>query len=106
MAAFTPAGSGGIPLNVNIVGSTASTLWVQEIITLTEEIVLNKQLTLSETPSTGSAVALVPVGGPPQIDGIDFIVLGNIVSWVDLGLDGILESGDKLVFYYERENQE
>jgi hypothetical protein len=104
MAAFTPAGSGGIPLIVNIIGSTSSTLWVQEIITLTEEIVLNGQLTLSETPSTGSAISLVPVGGPSQIDSIDFIVTGNIVSWVGLGLDGILESGDKLVFYYEKEN--
>lgn len=87
-----------------LAGSAVNTVWVQEIVTVTEQMILDGQLTLSETPSTGSAVALTPVGGPAQIDSIDFTVSGNVVSWTGMGLDGILESGDKLVFYYEKES--
>jgi hypothetical protein len=78
-----------------------SSLWIQEIITVTEQMLLDGQLTLSDVPL--GTVALTPVGGPAQIATIDYNVSGSIVTWTGMGLDGILESGDKLVFYYEKE---
>jgi hypothetical protein len=72
----------------------------REIITLTQDMIENKSLELSEAPSTELSVQLVPEGGPPQFPGEDFSVTGNIITWDSLGLDGFLDIGDKLLIYY------
>lgn len=60
---------------------------------------------LAHTPATASSVEIIPVGGIPQVYTTDFTVItdGSAVkriNWDGLGLDGVLESGDKLIVSY------
>lgn len=59
-----------------------------------------KQLTLALTPSYPTEVAVDFVGGTAQVPGIDFSVLGNVLGWSSLGLDGLVASGDILRIIY------
>ena len=81
---------GGFPLSK---GTEVKTITV----TLTEQNILNKQVELSTTPYKPENVTLVPVGGIAQINGEDFFVSENIISWDNLGLDGFLEIGDTIL---------
>lgn len=74
--------------------------FVVEQIDLTQEDINNKFVTLSQTPLVPEAVILNIDGGIPQINGIDFRVHGNKISWNDLGLDGFLEETDVLLIQY------
>ena len=74
--------------------------FIVDQIELTQEDINNKFVTLSQTPLVSDAVMVNIDGGIPQINGIDFIVDGNKVSWSDLGLDGFLEDTDVLIIQY------
>lgn len=76
-----------------------------EVITLTSTNITNKYVDLTETPATATAVEVNPVGGPAQEYTTDFTVItnGSVVkrlNWSSLGMDGILEAGDKLIVSY------
>jgi hypothetical protein len=71
-----------------------------EKITLTQSNLDDKKVVLSSTPLYPEAVTLVPVGGIPQENGIDFEVVGNEISWNGLGLDNFLELNEKLIIQY------
>lgn len=65
--------------------------------TLNESDIDNKYVILSEPPLFPSSVSLLPLGGIPQINGIDFqIIEGNKLSWEGLGLDNFLEINEML----------
>jgi hypothetical protein len=68
--------------------------------TITSGEATAKTLTLSETPSDPTKVKVFAVGGPVQIYGVDFSVVGDALTWNGLGLDGILDAGDVLVIIY------
>lgn len=74
--------------------------YIVEQIDLTQEDIDNKFVTLAQTPLVPEAVILNIDGGIPQINGIDFIVQDNKISWKDLGLDGFLEETDVLLIQY------
>lgn len=59
-----------------------------------------KQLTLAETPTISGEVMLAIKGGTVQFYGDDFTVSGNVLSWSGLELDGVLDSGDKIILQY------
>lgn len=67
---------------------------------LTNAEILAKELTLVALPITPGEVELDIVSGVDQNYGTDFTVLGQILSWNSLGLDGILEENDILVISY------
>jgi hypothetical protein len=71
-----------------------------EIFTLSALDITNKFLTLSSTPQSLETVSLFPAGGINQVNGIDFDVVSNVLSWNGLGLDGFLEAGDVLIIKY------
>jgi hypothetical protein len=71
-----------------------------ELIELTPEDINNKFVTLSQAPLVPDAVVLNIDGGIPQINGIDYIIQGNKISWNDLGLDGFLDDTDVLIVQY------
>jgi hypothetical protein len=85
--------TGGFPIGANA-GS------IVERIELSPEDITNKYVTLASTPLLASAVIVTPEGGIAQAFGIDFIIIGNKISWSDLGLDGFLEETDVLVIQY------
>lgn len=61
----------------------------------------NKFITLLNEPLFPNSVTLVPDGGIPQRNGIDFEVIGDQISWNGKGLDGnFLELNDILIIQY------
>jgi len=59
-----------------------------------------KKVTLSPAPKDASEVCLLVVGGLEQVNGEDFQILGNDLSWDGLGLEEDLEVGDKIIIKY------
>lgn len=85
---------GGFPIGSGV-GATTETF------VLTQTDLDNKYITLDNSPIFPSSVTLLPSGGIPQINGIDFEVTGNQVSWNGKGLDGnFLEINDVLIIQY------
>lgn len=78
-----------------LIGQSAGS--IVEFVTLTQEDIDDKQVTLSNTPLSPSTVMVTPEGGIPQINGVDYIITGNILSWDSLGLDGFLEVNEVLI---------
>ena len=85
---------GGFPL-----GSGGGTSNVATI-TLTQQDIDNKKVTLSTEPFYPDAVTMTIVGGISQVNGIDFEVIGSDISWDGLGLDNFLEISDTLIIQY------
>lgn len=84
---------GGFPIGQGV-GSGS------EVITLTSQNILDKFVILQEEPLFPGKVELIPGGGIPQINGIDFLVSGNVLSWNGLGLDNFLEENEILSIKY------
>jgi len=76
----------------------------REIFLLSAEDAANKSVTLSHEPADGSNIIFNPIGGPTQVQGLDYDVMGALITWNGLALDGILEEGDRLVIYYQRKS--
>jgi hypothetical protein len=65
--------------------------------TLINEDIINKFIVLPIEPYRPINVRLNVVGGIEQVNGIDFSVSGDILSWNGLGLDNFLEANDTLI---------
>jgi hypothetical protein len=63
-------------------------------IQLDEAAISTKTITMPFSVIPDTPVTLIPEGGPPQIEDIDFDASGNIITWGGKGLDGFLEIGD------------
>lgn len=57
-------------------------------------------LTLVNTPSNVALVKLDIIGQGAQEFGVDYTVTGSSLSWLGLGLSGVLSAGDKLRISY------
>lgn len=88
-------GGDGIVLGGFLIGQAAGS--IIEIVTLNQDDIDAKQVTLNTTPLSPSTVIVTPEGGIPQINGVDYIITGNILSWDSLGLDGFLEVNEVLI---------
>ena len=66
-------------------------------ITVTAQNFNDKFLVLPYTPVLPDEVIVVPAGGIQQLNGIDYEVTGNILSWASLGLDGFIDIDDVLI---------
>lgn len=86
---------GGFPIGSNVGSSVGP-----EIIPITDLDITNKYITLKKAPLNPDAVVLDIVGGIPQINGVDFRVDGNILSWDGLGLDNFIDNTDVLIVQY------
>lgn len=87
--------AGGIEL-----GSQGGIRIFQETFTITQDNIDSGLLVLAKQPISPSTTSLVPIGGPPQVYNVDFEIIDNVVSFVNLGLEGFLEVGDKLIVTY------
>jgi hypothetical protein len=76
--------------------------YVVESIVLSGTDITNKYVNLAATPITASKTRLVVVGGIEQAYTTDFTVSTNQLSWSGLFLDGVLETGDKLIVTYSK----
>ena len=71
-----------------------------ERIVVTDEHIQNKRIILTGTPFNPNSVSLTFEKGIPQVNGIDFIVQGNVLSWNGKGLDGFIDNTDVLLVQY------
>ena len=91
-------GGDGATLGGFLVGETSG--FIVEQVELSQQDINNGFVTLRQTPLVPDAVILNIDGGIPQINGVDFRVQGNKISWRNLGLDGFLEETDVLIIQY------
>jgi hypothetical protein len=68
--------------------------------TITNDEFINARLILGFTPADPTKVLVDSIGGCAQVYGDDFIVVGNQLRWLNLGLDQILVVGSKLRVHY------
>lgn len=74
---------------------------IVERFTLTGTDITNAYVTLSSAPVTPAYVGFDVKGAPHQFYGDDYTVTGSAVSWSALGLDTVLEAGDKVTAQYD-----
>lgn len=59
-----------------------------------------KELTLSATPKDASKVSFSFPNGSDQVNGTDFSVSGDVLSWNGLSLETLIEAGDVITLTY------
>lgn len=87
------------------VGTESTSDWISRrrsgfqgyTLTVTENDVINKYIILPYPPLDTSSVIVTPGGGIPQINGIDYQIIGDRLYWGDMGLDGFIEKDDVLM---------
>lgn len=78
----------------------ANSGFLMERIQLTNQNIIDKFVTLSGTPMSPTMVFLTVEQGIAQINGVDYTVVGNTISWDGLGLDNFLDNTDVLLVLY------
>lgn len=91
-------GGNGSSLGGFLIGASSGFLYRR--IELTAQNIIDKFVTLPDSPLIPSSVFLTIEGGIPQINGIDYEVIGNKISWDGLGLDNFLDDTDVLLVLY------
>lgn len=72
-----------------------------ETVIITNVNLITKTITLSKTVQNPTRTKIFPQGGPTQIYSTDFMVVSpNIITWGNMGLDGLLEVDDQIVIEY------
>ena len=96
---ITGDGLGGLDFSVPAVVGINYKAEVQR--TLNAGDISAKQISLSSTPATPNITQLFVISGGICEYGNDFIVVGGVLTWNGLGLDGLLEAGEKLVILHD-----
>jgi len=79
---------------------------IVEVVTLDATDITNKYSDdLTEVPTSATSVNIVPVGGIAQEYTVDFTIITDgtdikRINWDGLGLESLLEDGDKLIVTY------
>ena len=84
---------GGVPIGYGVAKNIYN-------VTITNQMITDKQLSLPAIPLYPGQVTLEFFCGTQQINGIDFQVQNNEVNWNSLGLDGFIEEDDVVIIYY------
>lgn len=66
-------------------------------ITLSAQNILDKSITLADAPTTPNLTYVFVINGAPGEYGVDFTIVGNLLSWSGLGFDGVFLAGDKIL---------
>jgi hypothetical protein len=72
----------------------------QKKFNITAVEVAAKQVTLYPVPNNSDSVTLEFLNGGGQENGVDFEVVGGVLSWNGKDLDGFIESGDIIIIRY------
>lgn len=104
-APSTPSNWSSVPTDVGsaldeLAQTSYDTQYRVEKFTLTPADITNKNVTIAQAPITSSKTRMQIIGGLEQDFGTDFTVSSNQISWNGLSLDGVLESGDKIIIIY------
>lgn len=91
-------GGNGVSLGGFPIGSNSG--FGFERIQITQQNLIDKYVTLEFPPATPGSVILDMEGGIKQVNGVDYEILGDKVSWDGLGLDGFIDETDVLLIQY------
>jgi hypothetical protein len=69
-------------------------------ITINSVQAASEQVILASSPPFPSLVRVLVEGGPEQINGVDFAVSGNVLSWQNKGLSGFLSIDDEIIVVF------
>lgn len=72
----------------------------QRKVNITAVEVTSKQVTLYPAPNDSDSVTLEFLNGGGQENGVDFEVVGGVLSWDGKALDGFIENGDIIIIRY------
>lgn len=88
----------------NCSGASGESIGVESF-TLTNADITNMFVTLTQTPTEAEKIDFQVAHAPIQICGIDFrqdTLFLKRITWEGLGLDGVLETGDKIKITYPK----
>jgi len=68
---------------------------------LSQDEANQKRIVLPEFQVAPGEVILLIEGAPPQIYGVDYMVVGNELIWGGMGLDGQLATGDEITVVHQ-----
>lgn len=85
---------------VNPTPTTITNAYVVDVRELTVGEATAKELTLPSIPTDPTKVTLDLIGGTSQQIGLDFNVVGDVLTWDGFALETNLDTGDKLRIIY------
>lgn len=59
-----------------------------------------KSLTLPNAPLATNTALIVPANGIPQLQGVDFSISGDILSWNGMPYEDVAQAGDQIKIIY------
>jgi hypothetical protein len=62
--------------------------------------VSTKSITLPQTPLATNTAMIIPQDGVPQLQGVDFNVAGDILSWSGMPYEQVAQTGDQIKIIY------
>ena len=74
--------------------------YIVEVRTITAGEEAAKEIILTQVPVDINKVTLDVIGGTSQQIGLDFNVVGSVLTWNGFALETALEAGDKLRIIY------
>ena len=67
---------------------------------LTPLDISSKSVTLPNTPLATNTAMIIPANGIPQLQGVDFNITGNILSWSGMPYEAVAAAGDQVKIIY------
>lgn len=81
-------------------GPSGDNTYYTEQKTLTPTDITNQFIILTSAPTDPGETDATVIGGPLQDYGVDFVVIGNKLTWAGLGLDSLVDVGDIISVTY------
>lgn len=78
--------------------------YVNADVTLTDQNINEKKITLPYRPAMPETTLFFPLNGLVQRYGVDYEIVGNDIIWSGMGLDGFLEINEEIRIFYQIED--
>jgi hypothetical protein len=89
---------------VAILEAIVSSLSAGEINIVSKELTLldisSKSVILPNVPLNTNSAIIIPANGIPQLQGVDFNITDNVLSWNGLPYEEVAQEGDKIKIIY------
>jgi hypothetical protein len=68
--------------------------------TLTPLEISSKSIVLPNAPLGTNTAMIMPANGIPQLQGVDFNIIGNVLSWSGMPYEDVAQTGDQIKIIY------
>lgn len=93
-------GGDGLTPGGFLIAQNKNKVLIKETITIDQEILNNKSITLQNIPTDIDDLRLIPDGGIEQRNGLDYEVISNLINFNNFGLDNFFEINDVVFVIY------